>query len=142
MDISIQAKNQITKKKVLVVDDDEVYLYTTKGILQSDQIEVYTHLNWFGVTNRMKEVQPDLVLLDINMPALAGDKLADLLRRNMDLLHIPIVFHSSNDEESLRNSVVAHRINGYICKGDVNTLKKKVERYLGISVLESATARL
>ncbi len=43
-------------------------------------IEVTTHKNWLGVTNVVRNLQPDLVLLDINMPALSGDKLAAIIK--------------------------------------------------------------
>jgi CheY-like chemotaxis protein len=122
------------KKKVLVVDDDELHLYTTKELLQDDRFDVVTHQHGFGVTSLMTQLQPDLVLLDINMPALSGDKLAGLLRTNSDTSHIPIVFYSSNDEDSLRECVAAHGVCGYICKGDIINLKRKVNRYLNLPI--------
>lgn len=121
---------QSKKKKVLVVDDDELHLYTTKELLQDERIEVVTHKNGFGVTNLVRELQPDLVLLDINMPALSGDNLAALLRANGSTSGVPIVFHSSNDEDSLRALAKTHRVQGYICKGDVADLRNKVDQYL------------
>lgn len=120
------------KKKVLVVDDDEMHLYTTKELLQNDLIEVFTHKNGFGVTNLVRELQPDLVLLDINMPALSGDNLAVLLRANDNTNRVPIVFHSSNDEDSLCKSVAAYGAQGYICKGDIAGLRNKVNQYLKV----------
>ncbi len=118
------------KKKVLVVDDDELHLYTTKELLQDDRIEVITHKSWLGATNRVKELQPDLVLLDINMPALSGDKLAAIIKPYCDAMTTPIVFHSSNDEDSLRELVKTHGVRGYICKGNITDLRSKVSQYL------------
>lgn len=122
----------LNKKKVLVVDDDEMHLYTTKELLDDDRIEVLTHKNGFGVTNLVRELQPDLVLLDINMPALSGDSLAALLHANAGTAAIPIVFHSSNDEDSLRKIVATYGARGYICKGDVAGLRNKVNHYLSL----------
>ncbi len=118
------------KKKVLVVDDDEIHLYTTKELLQDDIIEVLTHKSWVGATNRLKEVQPDLVLLDVNMPALSGDKLVSIIKPYCDSLTTPIVFYSSNDEDSLRELAKTHRVQGYICKGNTAELRSKVSSYL------------
>jgi CheY-like chemotaxis protein len=119
-----------SKKKVLIVDDDELHLYTTKELLQNDFIEVTTHKNWLGVTNRVREIQPDLVLLDINMPALSGDKLAAIIKPYCETMKTPIVFHSSNDEDSLRELVKTHGVRGYICKGNIGDLRSKVNQYL------------
>jgi two-component system OmpR family response regulator len=119
-----------SKKKVLVIDDDEMHLYTTKELLQNDRIEVSTHKNWLGVTNRVREFEPDLVLLDINMPGLSGDKLSAIIKPYCDATRTPIVFHSSNDEDSLRELVEDHGVSGYICKGNIVDLRSKVYQYL------------
>ena len=124
------------KKRILLVDDDEVHLYTTKELLQNDHFEIITHKTWFGVTNHVKTLQPDLVLLDVNMPGLSDDNLGSVLRIYEDVGQNPIVFHSSNDEDSLRESVTTHGVRGYICKGDVATLRKKVNEYLHKPVID------
>ncbi len=118
------------KKKVLVIDDDEMHLYTTKELLQNDQIEVSTHKNWLGATNRVNSFQPDLVLLDVNMPGLSGDKLSEIIKPYCDACRTPILFHSSNDEDSLRELVKTHGVQGYICKGNVADLRTKVYQQL------------
>ncbi|MHB8844205.1 MAG: response regulator [Nitrospirota bacterium] len=118
------------KKKVLVIDDDDMHLYTTKELLQNDQIEVSTHKNWFGATTRVREFRPDLVLLDINMPGLSGDRLAQIIKPHCDAIHSPIVFHSSNDEDSLQELVHMHGVRGYICKGNIVDLRIKVNQLL------------
>lgn len=119
------------KKKILIIDDDEKHLITTKALLEEEGYEVITNYGWFGTTNVVREIQPDLVLLDINMPALSGDKLSSLLLSNDKTKNVPIVFYSSNDEDSLRKDVSKYGVKGYICKGNICELKKKVASYLG-----------
>ena len=80
----------------------------------------------------MRELQPDLVLLDINMPALSGDRLAAIIKPYCDSSRTPIVFYSSNDENSLSDLVFTHSVRGYICKGNVTDLRTKVNLYLGL----------
>jgi len=122
-----------TKKKILVVDDDERHLVTAKELLEDAGYEVITHYNWFGSTNVIKRLQPDLILLDINMPALSGDALSEILRGNSRTKDVPIVFYSSNDEDSLRKAVSECGVRGYICKGDVFDLRRKVAAYMSQS---------
>jgi DNA-binding NarL/FixJ family response regulator len=119
-----------TKKKILVVDDDELHLYTTKELLQDEHCEVITHKSNYGigVTTLVSTEKPDLILLDVNMPGLSGEQLAKLLRwRNA-----PFIFYSSNDEDSLRELAVQYGAKGYICKGDIAELKKIVTKYLNV----------
>ena len=129
-----------SKKKILVVDDDTVLLNMTKDLLEfeNEQFEVITHLFGVGAADLARALQPDLVLLDINMPVLSGDKLAAQMRMNADTGHIPIVFYSSNDEDSLRESVAASGVRGYICKGNISDLRNKVNQYLNIPTVEKA----
>lgn len=119
-----------TKKKILVIDDDERHLVTAKEILEDEGYEVIIHHNWFGSTNAVKNLKPDLVLLDINMPALPGDELSVILRLNSKIKDVPIVFYSSNDEDSLRKTASEFGAEGYICKGDIFDLRRKIAAYL------------
>jgi PleD family two-component response regulator len=118
------------KKKILVVDDDEKHLISTQEILTIEGYEVFTYSWWLGVTNFVKKLKPDLVLLDINMPALSGTGLSSLLLSNSGTKNIPIVFYSSNDEDSLRKAVSEYGARGYISKGNIYELKRKVAYYL------------
>jgi CheY-like chemotaxis protein len=118
------------RKKIMVVDDDEMHLNIAKEMLEDERFEVITQHCGFGAMQLAEEIQPDLVLLDINMPDLSGDALATQLRAHDRTRHIHVVFYSSNDEESLREIVAACGVDGYICKGDVRYLKTKVSCFL------------
>ena len=119
-----------TVKKILVIDDDERHLVAVKGILEDAGYEVITHNHWIGSTSTVMKLKPDLVLLDINMPALSGDRLAMLFRTNGSTRYVPVVFYSSNDEDTLRKLALKCGVAGYICKGDVFELRRKVGFYL------------
>lgn len=118
------------KKKILVVDDDERHLIATQEVLTNEGYEVFTYSWWLGVTNFVRKLQPDLILLDINMPALSGTGLSNLLLSNAGTKNIPIVFYSSNDEDSLRKAVSEYGARGYISKGNIYELKRRVAYYL------------
>jgi PleD family two-component response regulator len=118
------------RKKILIVDDDESHLMLTRELLHGESYEVLTHQNGFGVLAVVHGFQPDLVLLDVNMPALQGDKLAHLLRMTFSTRNVPIFFYSSLDEDILREHAADCGVQGYICKGDIVDMKSKIERYL------------
>ncbi len=118
------------KKKVLIVDDDDMHLYTTRELLREEQLEVITHKNGFGVTTLVQAIRPDLVLLDVNMPALSGDSLAELLMKNEKTRSVKIIFYSSNDEAALRESAAKHGVTDYVCKGNIKDLRDKVRLHL------------
>jgi CheY-like chemotaxis protein len=118
------------KRKVLVIDDDLKHLFTAQSLLEEEGYQVITHRNGFGATTLIKESRPDLVLIDINMPGLSGEKLSKVILSFHALKDISIFFYSSNDEDSLRRSVAKYGVAGYICKGDILNLKRKVSEYL------------
>lgn len=118
------------KKVIMIIDDDIKHLLTAKELLENMGYEVHIHQFAFGATNAVIEAKPDIVLLDMNMPALSGENLSTLLLSNSKTRNIPIVFYSSNDEDSLRKAVVKYGVKGYIAKGDIFELRQKIASYL------------
>ena len=117
---------KLGKLKILVVDDDAGHLVATKEILEMEGHEVVVHNSPFRTTELVNTCRPDLVILDINMPALSGERLCELVRGNSFRSDVPILFYSSNDEDSLRQSVHRFGADGYVCKGDLAGLRRKV----------------
>lgn len=117
------------KKRILVVDDDKAILQTTESLLRNAGYEVITHDTPFRTTEMIHTWRPELVLLDVNMPGLAGDKLCALIRGNQRI-QTKIFFHSSNDETSLRQAVAQYGADDYVCKGDISGLRRKVAQVL------------
>jgi CheY-like chemotaxis protein len=120
-------------KTILIIDDDANHLIAAKEILEIEGYTVATHNQALGSTLVVKETKPDLVLLDVNMPGLSGERLVGIIGRNLHSNKVPIIFYSSNDEDSLRKSVSQYRfynVKDYICKGDPYNLRKKVAHYL------------
>lgn len=118
------------KKTVLIIDDDERHLLTTKGLIEALGYHVETHNSPFRTTETVFSVKPDMLLLDVNMPALSGDRLCQLLREEPELEDLPIYLYSSNDEDILRKSVRQYQADGYICKGDIVGLRLKLQQVL------------
>ena len=112
--------------RILIIDDDEAHLASTRGILEAEGYEVFTQSQPFGSTNAVIRLKPDLVLLDVNMPALSGDRLAEVLRANSNTRDVLVVLHSSNDEDHLRTTARRLGLDGYICKGSPTSLRTKV----------------
>lgn len=118
------------KRRILVVDDDPTLAMIAGEILELEGYEVRIQTTPFGTTVALAEFRPDLVLLDVNMPGLAGDKLLPLLRATRDGVGARIVFFSSNDEESLRAKVKTAGADGFIRKGEIDRLGKHVAAYV------------
>lgn len=90
-----------TRKKVLYVDDDERTLNVVSKYLITNGFKVFTSTSPF-VAPILEEKRPDLVILDIAMPLLTGDKIADILVNQGYARSTPILFFSGEPEEKIR----------------------------------------
>jgi CheY-like chemotaxis protein len=93
------------RKKILVIDDNEIILKTTSMKLQSAGYEVFTALDGSEGVAAVRKVKPDLVLLDISFPpdvsgmSWDGFRIMDWLHRVDDTQRIPIIVISGVVEE-------------------------------------------
>jgi CheY-like chemotaxis protein len=117
--------------KILVVDDDDTHLVCTKELLEAEGYEVHVHATAFGATEKVMRHAPDLVLVDMNMPALSGEGLVTVLRGRERTRGVRVLLYSSNDEQALRDAARRLEIEGYVPKGDPEQLRRKVAAVLG-----------
>jgi CheY-like chemotaxis protein len=115
-------------RKILVIDDDPVHLSLTQELLEAEGYEVRVHATGFGATEKVLVERPDLVLLDVNMPALSGAGLVSVLRGRGLLPATRVLLYSSNDEEWLRRAADRLGVLGYVAKGDPADLRRKLAR--------------
>lgn len=120
----------MNRGKILLIDDNEYDLRTTKEILEKAGYMVIQNSGWLGVTKSIKFLNPDLVLLDVNMPALSGDNLYDLISSYIKAKKIPVLFYSSIDETYLKKLKIMKGATDYIIKGDIFQLYKKISLYI------------
>ena len=105
------------KKRILVVDDSEVALAMAREALEEGGFEVVTAPDAKGADEYLfAPQQPDLVILDVMMPVLSGDKKAKLLKENELTRHIPVLLLSSKTETELVWLVHESGADGFIRK--------------------------
>jgi DNA-binding response OmpR family regulator len=85
---------QMTRFRILVVDDDKDIVQTIKGNLELDGYEVLTAFNGRIGLHIAKTSRPDLVILDLNLPDIDGIKACEIMRREFDF---PIIMLTARD---------------------------------------------
>jgi two-component system OmpR family response regulator len=103
------------KIRVLVVDDDADLLDLVARSLSAHGIEVETHTSALGVSNRIRDTVPDVVLIDVNFPSLKGDKVVSLARQQAPA-NTKFILYSASDEARLRSLAIASGADGYLSK--------------------------
>ncbi len=98
------------KQKILMVDDEVALTKMVKlNLERTGKFEVLTENNGHNAFDAVKTFQPDLIFLDIMMPDISGDDIAQKLRQDDQLSTIPIVFLTaivSKEETNVMGSVV------------------------------------
>jgi DNA-binding response OmpR family regulator len=100
---------------VLVVDDSEIACEAVKHTLGQAGIEVATLNSPFGFIKTIREIQPDLLLIDVGLGAVHGGKLVDLGRRYAPRTSA-ILLYSSRDAALLQQDADSSGADGYITK--------------------------
>jgi two-component system, cell cycle response regulator DivK len=78
-------------RTVLVVDDDETNLALARALLEADGFEVVTAVDAMSTFDVLKDVDPALILMDIQLPGMDGWELTRRLKKNIATSHIPII---------------------------------------------------
>ena len=102
--------------RVLVVDDSEVIRELICVNLELEGFEVCTAENGQDALERVEEIRPDLVTLDVVMPRLDGFETASRLRANDSTRDIPLVMVSAAAQERDLERGREIGVNAYITK--------------------------
>jgi CheY-like chemotaxis protein len=85
--------------RVLVVDDDEVIRQLIAVNLQLEGFEVATAVDGQDCLDKVVEVAPDVITLDVMMPRLDGWETAIQLRKSPETAHIKVVLITARAQE-------------------------------------------
>ncbi len=91
--------------KVLVVDDDSVQLSVVEAWLTSAGFEVIPHGSAIGTTLLVLNHQPDVILIDWDMPMLSGPDLVERLAKRVTTFQLRVVFYSGKSAPLLTDLV-------------------------------------
>lgn len=86
--------------RVLVVDDDEVIRQLITVNLELEGFDVYTAVDGQDCLDKIKDVAPDVVTLDVMMPRLDGWETAARLRQDPDLDTVRVILLSARAQEA------------------------------------------
>ena len=87
------------KQKILVVDDEQDILDLISYNLSREGYQVHTAANGKLAIEKAKEVNPDLILLDVMMPVMDGIEACRIMRAMPEFKHTFMVFLTARSEE-------------------------------------------
>ena len=107
--------------KVLIIDDSPTIVAALKKILRSAKYEVIEALDAETGLELVKNEQPELIFLDIVLPAMNGFAALRVMRRDATMAQIPVIMISGNEQAT--EQFYANRI------GADDFMKKPFNRY-------------
>jgi DNA-binding NarL/FixJ family response regulator len=101
----------------MIIDDSPSAIQKARSVLLQEGHKVETLELLIYLPERLKTDPPDLILLDLSMPALPGFDVGKLIRRYQQR-PIPIVVYSSRPTTELARITKELRASDYVQKGD------------------------
>ena len=119
-------------RRVLVVDDDAVIRQLICLNLELEGFEVHTAVDGLDAIDKVRELHPDVVTLDIMMPNLDGWETAARLRDDPETAYVKVVLLSARAQEADRRRGQGLGVDGYLTKPfDPDELVEEVRRLAG-----------
>jgi CheY-like chemotaxis protein len=109
------------KLRVLVIDDDDLAREFLCTVLRRGGFAVSDLPSTIGATNRITRDDIQVVVIDVMMPSIRGDKLATLLRKNPSLSQLGVVLVSSAPRDELEQLVLDVEAEAVVGKDEART---------------------
>lgn len=85
-------------KKILIIEDESIMLNLLKRKLVGDGYDVFVARDGEEGLGKMREVHPDLVLLDIVMPKMGGIEVLENAQKDKEIKRIPVIIISNSGQ--------------------------------------------
>lgn len=101
-------------KCVLICDDDEDILEVTKTILSMKGYKVETLNSCDNLMPTVKDIQPDIILMDLRIPEIGGEEATRQLKAADYSKDIPVFIFSANND--IERAAAAAGADGFLRK--------------------------
>jgi len=119
-------------KKILIVDDAMTVRMYHRQLMESLGYEVTEAENGIEALEKGMTETFDLFLVDVNMPKMDGYRLVEEMRQGDELIDMPVIMVSTEEEEIDKDKAYMAGANYYIVKpAKPDELKKYVSLLVG-----------
>ena len=120
-------------KKVLIVEDNELNMKLFRDLLEAHGISSVATSNGHEVLELARKENPDLILMDIQLPEVSGLEVTGWLKAEDDLKHIPVIavtaFAMRGDEQKIREGGCEDYLSKPISVGSfIETVNKYLDK--------------
>jgi CheY-like chemotaxis protein len=105
---------------VLVIDDSDIDRATITELLSAAGCEVHGLPSPIGATRIARQLQVQVVVIDQNLPAMDGSKLAALFHGNPGMRDIRVVLISGNEEQHMLDIAKQAQVSAFVSKRELH----------------------
>lgn len=119
------------KKKVLVIEDESSIHRALEYRFKRSGFEVVIAEDGEDGLNKAKQENPDLIILDLMLPKMTGERVCKEIRKDENIAHTPIIMLTAKDTDV--DKVIGKVIgaNSYMTKPfDLNDLLKEMHKLM------------
>jgi len=119
------------KRRVLIVDDEPSVVKLVTKCMELAGFEVVVAMDGQAALTKVREHNPDVVILDVMLPKLNGFEVCSLLKQNSHYQHIPIIMFTALMEEQDYWKGMACGADAYLSKPfSIDALEQLVKRLI------------
>jgi two-component system chemotaxis response regulator CheY len=122
---------------VLIVDDSPAMRSFVRRVLDMSGLEIGRYMeaeNGQAAVDLLRLDWVDVVLTDINMPVMDGDRFVRVMKADDSLSQIPVIVVSTDRTESRVQQMMELGARGYVTKPFMpETLRDAIENALGVN---------
>lgn len=123
-----------TKKKILLVEDDEALAQVYKSRLDIEGFDTKGVFNGEEALSAAMDFKPDLILLDAMMPKISGFDVLDILRNTPETANIRVIMLTALSQPKDKERAESLGVNDYLVKSQVviGDVIERVKFHLGM----------
>jgi CheY-like chemotaxis protein len=120
-------------KKILIIEDEEILISLLQRKLTQENYEITIARDGEEGLKKMKEVRPDLILLDIIMPKKGGFEVMEEMQKDKGLEKIPVIIISNSGQPVEIDRAQKLGVEDWLIKTefDPQEVIEKVKRQIG-----------
>ena len=117
-------------KKIMILEDDEAIAELMRFYLEEEGFQVFISSKGGGFVDRVAEIQPDLISLDIMLPDTDGFTIFRMLEQDERTMNIPVMFVTVKEGDKEKG--IKMGASGYVVKPfKEDELKHTIKAILG-----------
>ena len=112
-----EEKNSVRAAKIMIIDDEQLVIKVVKRYLSAEG-----YANFIAVSDSrsaidtIRDEQPDVILLDINMPIVSGLDILRIRQKSPELNSIPVLILSATSEQAVKREALELGVTDFLAK--------------------------